>query len=395
MTGAGVPSKQVALARRALRALRAGRAVGTLAVLNARRSSRQLRRILIFSDGQNYTSEQQFAPLLRHRQEIARRLGLVFDFAGIDRVAGPGSPNLSGCTAVGLKLGFLTPAEEAARIAERLFAAARATRARTIVFDGDDDLCVLWPAVIEAADVYIKKHRFADDAGYARSYVGKTNLTDYVHHTYGTEFADDPIPKTGALSPSQIGKIVLGWNIALDDKIFDLSRDLSPDVIFRARDIDIGCRASVRPDNWIYDMRHAATSAMEGLRGDYRVHAPTERVPQQEYYNEMLRARLSVSPFGFGELCWRDFETILCGSVLVKPDMSHAETWPDLFVPGETYIPVAWDFSDLREACAPWLDDETARRRMAEMARARLLDALSPDSAIARIGDVMARAGLA
>jgi hypothetical protein len=133
---------------------------------------------------------------------------------------------------------------------------------------------------------------------------------------------------------------------------------------------------------------------MEAMSDTWRVHAPTNRVPQDEYYDEMLRARFSVSPFGYGELCWRDFEAVLCGSVLVKPDMSHAVTWPDIFVPGETYIPVAWDFSNLREVCTPYLEDEAARRRIAETARARLLDAIRPDTFMTRLEQTMRQAGV-
>jgi hypothetical protein len=346
---------------------------------------------LLLSDRRTYTSEQQFAPLVRHRQAIALRLGLVFDFATV----GEGeltAHDLSKFAAVGLKLSWQTPPAKAERIAQRLFSTARAAGARAIVFDGDDDLCVLWPAVLEAADCCIKKHRFADDAAYARGYVGKSNLTDYVHRAYGIDFCQNQIPKTEPMSPDQASKIVLGWNIALDDKIHDLARKIGRDALSRARDTDIGCRASVGADKWIHGMRNAAITAMESMRDAYRVHAPTGRVSEEEYYDEMLRTRLTVSPFGYGELCWRDFEAVLCGSVLVKPDMSHADTWPDIFAPGETYIPVEWDFSNLREACEPYLRDEEARRRMAEAARTRLLETISPDSFIRRLDDTMRRA---
>ncbi len=37
------------------------------------------------------------------------------------------------------------------------------------------------------------------------------------------------------------------------------------------------------------------------------------------------------------------------GARLLKPDMSHIETWPDLFVDGETMIAHRWDLSDREE----------------------------------------------
>ncbi|MFZ0099688.1 MAG: glycosyltransferase [Gemmobacter sp.] len=394
MTLVGSSNKLMTNLRRARRAAEEGRLAGSLATLNARLAQQTPRRILAISDRQHYTSEQQFAPLIRHRQSIAARLGLVFEFATIESLDRLIERGFAGYAAVGIKLGWSTPGAEAERLATRLFAAARQAGARSLVFDGDDDLCVLWAPVINAADAYIKKHRFADDRAYMRDYVGKTNLTEYVHHTYGINFDENLIPHAEALQPEQIKKIVLGWNIALDDKIHDLANDLGPDTLSHQRDIDLGCRASVGPDRWIYGMRHAATSAMEAMADRYRINAPTNRVPQNEYYDEMLRARLSISPFGYGELCWRDFEAILCGSVLVKPDMSHAVTWPDIFVPNETYIPVAWDFSNLRDVCTPYLEDESARRKIAEAARDRLMSALEPEAFINRLELTMKQAGV-
>ncbi len=342
----------------------------------ARSSGKPLRRMLIVSDNQSYTSEQQFAPLIRHFAAIAARTGVVFTFMDLAKAKALPAERFAGWAAVGLKLTFATPAAEAADTARRILGAAKAAGAQTILFDGDDDLSILWPDILDAADVCIKKHMYSDLNTYTRTFVGKSNLTDYCHQTFGVSFADNIIPRTDGLNPEQIGKIVLGWNIAQDDKIHDLAKDIPVQATEGPRNIDILCRASVSPGTWTYGMRHGAVEALSRITGRYRIHAPTDRVSQTEYYGEMLRARLSVSPFGFGELCWRDFESILCGSLLIKPNMSHLKTWPDLFVPFETYIPVAWDYSDLEQVCAPYIADEDARRRITSVARLRLTEAL-------------------
>ena len=64
------------------------------------------------------------------------------------------------------------------------------------------------------------------------------------------------------------------------------------------------------------------------------------------YMRELRASKICFSPFGYGEVCWRDYEAILSGAVLLKPDMSHIETDPDVFVAGETYLPVRWDLAD-------------------------------------------------
>ncbi|MGB5864559.1 MAG: glycosyltransferase [Sulfitobacter sp.] len=359
----------------------------------ARMSGRAPQTILLVSDGAEYTSEQQFAPLIRHAGTIARHFGITFRFVRPDVACAMSADQLRGFAAVGIKLSFRTTADEAESIAEALFAPLEGHRTRALVFDGDDDLGVLFHGVIARCDAYIKKHIYADLADYGRQTVGKSNLTDVAHRDHGVNFQDDIIPTSGGLDPKSVGKIVLGWNIALDDKIYDLSRDLGP-LQEGARRYDLSCRASVAESVWTHGHRDAAVKAIEALADTYRVHAPKDRVPQAAYYAEMLQSRISVSPFGFGELCWRDFECILCGAVLVKPDMSHLRTAPDLFVPGETCLPVAWNFSDLGSVCAPYLADEAMRREMADKARARLFSALEEAWFLKRFSETMQAAGV-
>ena len=385
----GIPSTTKKRLRKGRRKL--GRSFAGAAVLKALGGRR---RVLLVSDGLAHTSEQQFAPILRHAAAIARRTGLVFETRKPAEFATVSAADLAGVHAVGLKLNYDTPADDAEALAERLFDAARAAGARALVFDGDDDQSVLWPGVIEASDAYIKKHRFSDLNAYRTTMVGKSNLTDYVHRTYGVSFDDNIIPSSGGLSSAQIDKIVLGWNIALDDKIHDLAQDIPEAAITGPRDTDLVCRASVPPDVWTHGMRDAAVQAINALSDRHRVNAPTDRVPPAEYYREMLSARCCISPFGFGELCWRDFEAMLCGSLLIKPDMSHVTTLPDLFVPGETYLPVAWDYSDLSDVAGGILADEARRQRIVATARERLLKALTQDSFMDRFVATMQAAGV-
>ena len=67
------------------------------------------------------------------------------------------------------------------------------------------------------------------------------------------------------------------------------------------------------------------------------------------YYKELRNSKLSISPFGLGESTYRDFDTIINGALLIKPDMSHMKTWPDLYKDNETYIGCKWDFSNIKE----------------------------------------------
>lgn len=83
-----------------------------------------------------------------------------------------------------------------------------------------------------------------------------------------------------------------------------------------------------------------------------------------------------MSPFGCGEVCFRDFEAVLNDSLLLKPHMDHLETWPDIFRPGETYVPISWDGDDVVPTAAAWLADKRRRRNIVAAAKAAYTDAL-------------------
>ena len=68
-----------------------------------------------------------------------------------------------------------------------------------------------------------------------------------------------------------------------------------------------------------------------------------------DFISILRRSKCTISPFGMGEICFRDFEAIQYGSVLIKPDMGLVNTVPNIYIPYETYIPCKLDWSDLIE----------------------------------------------
>ena len=75
----------------------------------------------------------------------------------------------------------------------------------------------------------------------------------------------------------------------------------------------------------------------------------TKQVPHDEYVLEMRRSKAILSPFGWGEICTRDFESFVYGATLLKPSMEHCITWPNVYQANKTYVPMKWDFSDFDE----------------------------------------------
>lgn len=351
------------------------------------------RRMLLISDGKVMTSEQQYVPFQRHAAALRRQLGLVTRPVSVETAMAMKPAELADYALVGLKLSFQTGQREATRIAEHLRDSLRGTSAKLIYFDGDDDLNIMWPSVLAACDLYVKKHAYADRADYGIARIGKSNLTDYVARHHGYSFAENEIPDTGPIPAELAGKIIVGWNVSLDEKIADLAPKMAA-LTSGDRPVDVCARAVAPPEMWIFPFRDPVANELEALKGELDVRVPRNRVGQDEYYQEMLTSKICVSPFGYGEICWRDFEAVLCGCLVVKPDMSHVETAPNLFQAGVTYAPVKWDFSDLADVCRHYARDHEAREQMVSKASETLSEGLSAEWFVDRVANLMERAGV-
>lgn len=98
-----------------------------------------------------------------------------------------------------------------------------------------------------------------------------------------------------------------------------------------------------------------------------------ERVSIEEYYNRMFNSKIIFAPYGFGEMAPRDMEAMMFGNILIKPDMSHIETIPNIYIAGQTYISCKHDFSDLQEKIESVLGNYNYYSHIVENAKNRIL----------------------
>ena len=228
--------------------------------------------------------------------------------------------------------------------------------------------------------VYVKKHVLADTARYGLPTLGDTNLTDH----FGRRFELD-MPETRFPVPAGfLDKLLVGPSFATAD--FMIGTFAGPVPLGGAdRPIDIHARLAVNGTDWYQPMRAECITAVQALD---EVQSLTETgVSLVQYLQELQHSKICFSPFGYGEVCWRDFEAVANGAVLLKPDMSHIRTDPDIFVAGETYMPLAWDLSDFEGKVRMLLGDAALRKRLTEnafavlhdyIAKARFVDQMKP-----------------
>lgn len=213
--------------------------------------------------------------------------------------------------------------------------------------------------IFELVDLYIKKNILVDVNLYQNGF-HDTNLVEF-ESQWNKKFL---IPKHKGLSEELLlQKLHLGWSFAINLRLVSelkRKRHLSD-----KRPINIHCRmAAPHPrTTWYTHMRGRSMDAVKKIKLNNIV-AEVKKLKWKQYLKEINLSKLCFSPYGYGEVCWRDFEAVACGATLVKPDMGHLRSLPDLFIPFETYIPVKWDMSDLEEKCIYYVNNGTERLKI-------------------------------
>lgn len=215
-------------------------------------------------------------------------------------------------------------------------------------------------------DYYVTKHILRDRARYADTIHGDTTLMDYYGRKYGL-----PHEETRFAIPRGFNdKLHLGPSFVTAD--FMLSGFAAGQRPTGPRPIDLHARIAVSGPPWYEAMRADCLTAAEALTGTETVTGTGIR--HHRFIAELQQSKICFSPFGYGEVCWRDYEAVLTGAVLLKQDMAHVETKPDIFEANETYVPLRWDLSDFEEKTRWLIEDATARDRIARQAFERLRD---------------------
>ena len=163
------------------------------------------------------------------------------------------------------------------------------------------------------------------------------------------------------------------WPHLQQMQVGNINRDVDVCAIYQGILDNGNMDHELRTDVLYTKHRKTAWDILDNLNDKYNV-VKGQSTPQQ-FVEVMKRSRVGLSPFGMGELCYRDLELIQWGCLLVKPDMSKVLTEPDFFKPMETYVPVKTDWSDLNETIEKVLANfkdyqyiiDNARNKVVEM----------------------------
>lgn len=322
-----------------------------------------------------YESRIAFAqvyPFLFYRDAIRERFGVSFRFLPITPYLEGRKPE-SGAAHVMIQPWFTVDREKLTRLLEQIRAANSSAQVDFVDAFAPNDLR-LARTVEPFVRYYLKKSLFKERETHRTVFLGDTNLEDYVARTFGQDIA----PVDHGVPAAILPRLRLSPNFFTAPQYLHqfLTSESPPDT---KREFGIHARMDLTTDVRRYPREQAFERVRDVPGHHIVVDSSDDPLPWAAYLKEMQASAVCLSPFGYGELCWRDIEAILTGAVLVKPDMSHLDTLPDLYAAGETYLPVRWDFSDLAEVVAPVMADDTQRRGIALTAWTRLHTYLRED----------------
>ena len=274
----------------------------------------------------------------------------------------------------------------------------RSSTNKLIWFDMRDSAGTTQFEVMPFVDRYVKKQIYRDPRYYFDPPYGGRAYSQFYNRQYGV--IDLSAYQMTPLSRSNYSKLCLGWNIGTSSFLargpseYRFLGKLKRRVLLEmnafvgpARQLPLGLSAmspSHERTNDILavlgtDYARASVSFQRKLllsKLNEKVRDTSiigGRLSPVEFHRQLIRSKLVISAFGWGEVCFREFEATWAGAAFAMPDMSIIETWPDIYIPGETYIALPWDFESVNEI----LDDALSRPKdlvaMAATAQQRLL----------------------
>ncbi len=294
-------------------------------------------------------------PLLAHRKSLKERgIHLIF-FNSVDDF-------LASKSEVRMVSGFsLTKLLEPKKIKIPDFLkACYNAKIPLIYLSGSDSTGPFDHEVLRWVDLYLARQLVADRS----FYLGVHRRHLFRHHYFSEfKFKNEVDFPTVSYSQEEIDKLGVSWNLGLIDWKTQTSSKLLryAHIFLRNSSFPKWNRGTALTGRKIDLMFRGNLFA--GIHDAPRLHRlQTYRVYQQEgrnwktvpegivshstYMSELSSTRICLSPFGWGEICYRDFEAFQAGALLLKPSMDHLETFPNYYTP-DAYIAYEWSARDL------------------------------------------------
>ena len=224
---------------------------------------------------------------------------------------------------------------------------------KLVFFDTSDSTGPIEIKIIEHVDLYLKHQIFKKKTYYLKDLYGGRLYTDYYNSNHNIKDIKPTFQKK--IYKSYLDKIQVGWNIGLSDytifsnikfKIYKWLSFIKPKKFPKInyvgkKNIDFLLNFNLRYKNNTIGFQRVFLSKIYPEK--------IKKINFFRYFVMLKKSLVSVSPFGWGEINYRDFEAIISKTVLYKPDLDHIETWPNFFIKNKTYVNFNWDMNNFEK----------------------------------------------
>jgi Glycosyl transferases group 1 len=308
-------------------------------------------KVLLITEKSRIPQSQIF-PFYYYAHQIHGRWNTEFKEINIDHLEPINAPLVKHADRIFIQPWFVKGEKKIVQILEKL--KKLNPNAKIAFFDSNAPTDMrLAETVNPYIDFYVKKHVLADLHAYGKMTEGDHQLIQYYNRLFKQPAAK---PVAFAVSQNFLDKLIVGPSYFMAQEMLPFFDRLEAPWPAK-KTINLHVRFKTKGSSWFNLMREHAMKSCMDIPFDAMVISDAS-IDNRQYQKELRASRACLSPFGYGEICWRDFEAILAGALLIKPDVSHIETQPGVFLPFKTYVPVKWDFSDLEEKITYYLDNE-------------------------------------
>jgi hypothetical protein len=265
---------------------------------------------------------------------------------------------------------------------------------KLVLLDTVDQSSSPFFSALQAVDLCVKSQVYVDREHYLKSFAGGFYFTEWLSNEMNFDL--DGWHFGSHADPAHLYKIYCGWNFGVS-RFYRYASFYSQCVerSWGRRSIDLNTRFPL-PDprekvawEWYHEYRTYCGLKLQALSTRMKV-TGFSRVSKSFYMREMAQCKMVFSPFGWGEVCFRDYEAAASGALLIKPAMDHLQTQPDIFRAGISYVPTRWDLSDLSDVCHYYLSHPDEAEAIAAEGRRRLREYLCNGGFSGQISDIIA-----
>lgn len=290
--------------------------------------------------------------------------------------------------------GKMVPVE----VIERFFREIPRDREYSLVFfDISDGPIGRHFGIAPYVDLYVMPFTFSDQDDYAREFLGGNKFAHFASQHYGLAptHANEYWPEVfdSRIEPEHLPKIftIHNWQFwrRLHGLYLKQNRRCSTG---GERGIDVHCRFQ-QYTGWCRAHRLHVRDVLQNLKGRYSIVASEQKVSLREYYSEIGDSKILFSPFGWGDICPKDWEAFLKGCLLMKPSVEHVKSFPHTHIPYETYVPVKWDLSDVQEKVTYYLENSEERQRIVVNAARVVEEFYDGDAFVSMVKDMLSKLG--